>query len=62
MTEPDISEPDAARSEMYDTGGQLDSAHDPAASDGPHLDAAATERDPDSEADSGSGALPPVDK
>lgn len=44
MTEPNITDPEMPDSELADTGGNLDTAHDPAASDGPHLTAAAEER------------------
>ena len=46
MTEPNVTDPEMSDSELRDTGGTLDTAHDPADSDGPHLTAAAEERVP----------------
>lgn len=46
MTEPNTTDPVMPSSELADTGGKLDTAHDPAESDGPHLAAAAEERAP----------------
>ncbi|WP_157970832.1 hypothetical protein [Nakamurella deserti] len=44
MTSSTFPEPEMPDSELRDTGGELDAAHDPAASDGPHLTASAERR------------------
>lgn len=44
MTTSTFPDPEMPNSELRDTGGELDTAHEPAASDGPHLTAAADER------------------
>jgi hypothetical protein len=44
VTTSTFPEPEMPDSELRDTGGELDSAHDPAASDGPHLAASAERR------------------
>ena len=44
MSTSTFPEPETPDSELRDTGGDLDKAHDVAASDGPHLSASAEQK------------------